>query len=88
VEEAVDQATFDVEEVEEGEEGKDPYEGVRCEVCGEVPVTAKYDDDGEPVLDSAGNQIMVVDDTLIDLGKVKYRAVLCQTHLLERRKQG
>lgn len=56
-----------------------------CEVCGEVPVTEKVNDEGEIETDDEGKPVMVVDSTLVDLSKVRFRKVLCQTHLLEAR---
>lgn len=71
-----------------GDSDDDPYKGQRCEVCETVVTTAKYDENGEAVLDGESNPVMVIDDTLINLGKVKFRKVLCQEHLLEARKNG
>jgi hypothetical protein len=83
---SADEPESEDEDESDAEEVDDPYKGVRCEVCNEVPVTPKYDENGDPVLQN-GEPVMVVDDTLIDLGKVKFRKVLCQTHLLEMRKK-
>ena len=58
-----------------------------CEVCGDVPTTEKIDDKGEVVLDSDGDPVMIVDETLVSLGQVRYRKTLCQVHLLEERKK-
>jgi hypothetical protein len=69
------------EEEESVEEDIYPH----CEVCGEVPVTEKVNDEGEIETDDKGNPVMVVDNTLVDLSKVRFRKVLCQTHLLEAR---
>jgi len=58
-----------------------------CEICGDVPTTEKIDDKGEVVLDSDGDPVKIVDETLVSLGQVRYRKTLCQVHLLEERKK-
>ena len=53
--------------------------------CDAIPMTQQYED-GEAVTDDDGEPVLVVDETLVELGQVRFRKVLCKEHLSEARK--
>ena len=76
------------------EEGKDDAPGAvlpHCEAdvdgepCNAIPMTQQFED-GVPVLDDKGEPVLVVDETLVELGQVRFRKVLCKEHLGQARK--
>lgn len=66
-------------------EEEDEIELPRCEVCGVVPMTEQIGDNGEVVIGPDGKPVMVVDETLVSLGKVRFRKTLCLEHMQDER---
>ena len=76
---------------EEGNDGAVPAALPHCEAdvdgepCGAIPMTQQFED-GVPVVGDDGEPVLVVDETLVELGQVRFRKVLCKKHLGEARK--
>ena len=48
-------------------------------------MTENIDENGETIVGSDGKPVMVVDETLVALGKVRFRKTLCLEHMQAER---
>ena len=77
------EAMLDEEDNVKEEDGEP--EMPRCEICGVVPMTEQIDESGEAIIGPDGEPVMVVDETLVSLGKVRFRKTLCLEHMTAER---